>query len=73
MLTMHAPLSSLTIGFAERCMLTLLFANKYTYLFPQVALKVMKMDTSDDDEYETFMREIDAVVALNEQVKRPEL
>ena len=36
-------------------------------------MKVIKMDTSDDDEYETFMREIDAVVALNEQVKRPEL
>jgi len=31
----------------------------------QVALKVMPMDTSDDDEYETFTREVEAVVELN--------
>lgn len=31
----------------------------------RVALKVMPMDTSDEDEYEKFTREIDAVVKLN--------
>lgn len=31
----------------------------------RVALKVMPMDTSDDDEYKTFTREIESVVELN--------
>jgi len=31
----------------------------------KVALKVMPLDTSDDEEYETFTRELESVVELN--------
>ena len=32
----------------------------------RVALKVMPMDTSDDEEYERFIRELESVVGLND-------
>lgn len=33
----------------------------------KVALKIMQMDTSDDEEYEQFLREVEAVNNLNQE------
>ena len=35
----------------------------------EVALKIMLLDTSDDEEYETFTRELEAVVSLSQDDK----
>jgi len=36
----------------------------------RVALKVMPMDTSDDEEYESFTRELESVVGLNDSADK---